>query len=272
MPHQRDSTALRRRRKERDLRIIRLQLVRVLQHAVPRPIMHGIPVALQTRHELRLPANIRLDTITEADRQSRIMPGSEMHDALARSRVGLLVDVSGDGGGVGQRVLRLDFELDDHDVQRAPQERTHIRTQLSEPFGDAAADELGVVFVRVGLDGAQRVGFERRGGGLAGFQLDRVHAEVDGVDAVVDADADFDGGGVEQAGGGAEIEGLRWCQRGISGGKGGGVFRGPTATAMPAQLASSSCPPIERFLSLPEIVQNPYGHSTAWGAIFHSKQ
>lgn len=107
--------------------------------------------------------------------------------------------------------------------------------------------------------------------GLAEFQLDRVHAEVDGVDAVVDADADFDGGGVEQAGGGAEIEGLQWCQRGISAGGRGGGGR-PTTTAMPAQLASSSCPQIERFLSLPEIVQNPYGHSTAWGAIFHSKQ
>lgn len=82
----------------------------------------------------------------------------------------------------------------------------------------------------------------------------------------MDADADFDGGGVEEAGGGAEIERLRGVSWGISY-EGG---REPTVTAMPAQFASSSSPEIERFLSLPEIVQNPYGHSTctAWGAIF----
>lgn len=216
MPHQRDPAALRSRREERQLDIAALQLVRIPEHAAPRRIAHRIPIALEARHQLRLTANVRLDAVAEADRQRRVVVGAEMHDALARRGVGLLVDVPRQRtAAVEARLVLLDFELHPDDVQRAPEEGAHVWTERNEPVGDAAADELGVVLARVGLDGAQDVGFEGGGGRLAGLELDGVHAEVDGVDPVVDADADLDGGGVEQVGGGAEIEGLRRSAGGL---------------------------------------------------------
>lgn len=240
--------------------------------------MDRVPIALQAGHELRLAANIRLHPIAEPNRQRRIVAGSEMHDTLSDGGVSLLVNVPHEHGpGVVVRVipkrklghLALDLELHDDDVELTPQERAKVGTELGESFGDAAADELDVVLVGVRFDGVEHVGFERGGGGgPAGLELYGMYAEVDRVDAVVDAHADLGGGGAEHVGCSADIEGLLWSARVVRGmggqreggdikGRGGDISGELTVREMPAQLEALSERLMERLRSLPEMEWKP---------------
>lgn len=139
-------TALRGRGKESNFDLFLAQLVRKLVHRVPSASTDCLLVLLEIINEMDLSTCVHGDLIPRADDEARVVVRPEVHEALARSRVGLFVHHS-DNRKLSRnaclealpavireeqhlRRLRAGLQLGiDHTVRRRCQPMLHVRTR-----------------------------------------------------------------------------------------------------------------------------------------------
>lgn len=97
-------TTLGRGREEAYLDLLFAELVCELDDRVPCALADRLAEDIDVVNEVNLASSIDSDLVAGADRQTRIVARTEVHDALACSRVRLFIGVTGDGKLVLRRV------------------------------------------------------------------------------------------------------------------------------------------------------------------------
>ena len=107
-------TTLGRRREERELDLLLAEFVRKFDDRVPGALVDGLAVLVEVVDEVDLASCVDRNLVARADAQARVVVGSEVHDALPCSGIGLFVNrarnrqlrlrISGELGAVLQLV------------------------------------------------------------------------------------------------------------------------------------------------------------------------
>ena len=177
-------TTLRRGREESDLDLLLAELVRQLDHRVPRPFVHGLAEDVDVVDEVDLSARIDCDLVARPNRQARVVARTEVHDALARRRISLLIDRARDGQFVLGRSSRQ-VRLTGGELGRVDIDSWRLRTRR-----------------HIGASGGRDTVLDVRAG--YGIGVERLDIENDGNDVEIEPEA------------GAQVRGLgkpRLCIR-----------------------------------------------------------
>ena len=127
IPTERTLTTLGRGREEAHLDLLLAELIRKLDDRVPRSLAHRLAVDVDVVDKVDLATGVDCDLVAGADGQTRVVARAEVHDTLARSRVGLLINRAGNGELVLRRA-RVE-RLTSGELGRVIVDRGSLRTR-----------------------------------------------------------------------------------------------------------------------------------------------
>jgi hypothetical protein len=99
--HKSDPSTLGGRREEANLDLLLAQFIGKLIDGVPRLWTHRFSVFVEVIEEVDFASGIDGDLIARADRQTRVVVGTEIHETFTSCGIGLLVEGLGDGDAIG---------------------------------------------------------------------------------------------------------------------------------------------------------------------------